>query len=100
MVRISAQRWTACLPAKKVKAPRVMKSPVSRTRSGARALTLVDDVLEEERLGVLVEVDVGDLGDAEAVEGTGQIRDGDGPLDDVDLVARDLAGVESECRRR
>ena len=50
-----------------------MKSPVRRTRSGARALMLVDDALEEEGLGVLVEVDVADLDDAVAVEGGGEI---------------------------
>ena len=49
------------------------KSPVRRTRSGARALTLLDDALEEVGLGVLVEVDVADLDDAVAVEGRGEV---------------------------
>src|SRR5260370_440804 len=46
--------------------------------------------------GVLVEVDVAELDDAIAVEGGGQIVDGDGAFDDVELVAGDLAGIESE----
>lgn len=55
-----------------------------------------DDALEEEGLGVLVEVDVAELNDAVAMEGGGEIRDGDGTLDDVDFVASDLSGVESQ----
>ena len=56
----------------------------------------VDDALEEEGLGVLVEVDVAELDDAIAVEGGGQIVDGDGALDDVEFVTGDFAGVESQ----
>ena len=41
LVMISAQRWAAWLPAMKVMEPWVTKSPVRRTRSGARALTLL-----------------------------------------------------------
>jgi hypothetical protein len=41
-------------------------------------------------------VDVAELDDAIAVEGGGQIVDGEGTLDDVELVTGDLAGVESE----
>ena len=55
----------------------------------------MDDALEEVRFRVLVEVDVADLDDSVAVEGRGQISDGDGAVDDVDLVASDLAGVKS-----
>jgi hypothetical protein len=54
-----------------------------------------DDAFEEEWLGVFVEVDVAELDDAVAVERGGEIVDGDGALDDVELVASDLAGIES-----
>lgn len=72
------------------------KVPRKENEVGGEGVDLVDDALEEERFGVLVEVDVADLGDAIAVEGTRQVCDGDGSLDDVDLVAGDFAGVESE----
>lgn len=63
---------------------------------GGEDVDVVDDTLEEVWLGVLVEVDVAYLNDAVAVEGGGEIGDGDGALDDVDLVASDFAGVEGE----
>jgi len=63
---------------------------------GGEGVDLVDDAFEEEGLGVLVEVDVAELDDAIAVKGGGQIGDADGALDDVELVAGELAGVESE----
>ena len=59
----------------------------------------MDDVLEEEGLGEFVEVDVGELNDAEAMEGLGEIGDANGGVDDIELMARDLAGVESEACR-
>ena len=55
---------------------------------------LVDDALEEEGFGELVEVDVADLHDAVAEQGCGQVGDADEAVGDVDLVAGDLAGVE------
>ena len=61
---------------------------------GGEGVHLLDDAFEEEGLGVLVEVDVADLDDAIAVEGGGQIVDGDGALDDVEFVAGNFAGVE------
>ncbi len=63
-----------------------------------QAVDLADDALEEERFGVLVEVDVAELNDAVAVEGCGEVRDGDGAVDDVDFVACDLSGVKSQSR--
>jgi hypothetical protein len=60
---------------------------------GCKAVDLVDDVFKEVGLGVLVEVNVTDLDDTVAMEGRGQISDGDGPVDDVNLVSSDLAGV-------
>ncbi len=62
---------------------------------GGDGVNSFDDVFEEEGLSVLVEVDVAELDDAIAVEGRGQIGDGDGALDDVDFVTGELAGVES-----
>ena len=62
---------------------------------GGEAVDLLDDALEEVGFGVLVEVDVADLDDAVAVEGRRQVSDGDDAVDDVDLVAGDLAGVQS-----
>lgn len=55
---------------------------------------MVDDTLEEEGFCVLVEVYIAYLDDTVAVEGDRQISDGEGAVDDVDLVARDLAGVQ------
>ena len=63
---------------------------------GGEGVDVADDAFEEEGFGVLVEVDVAELDDAVAVEGGGKICDGDGPVDDVDFVASDLAGVESQ----
>ena len=55
-----------------------------------------DDFAKEVRLGKLVEVNVTDLYDAVAVEGIGEIADGDGALYNVDLVAAYFAGVQGE----
>jgi len=57
---------------------------------------VVNNALEKEGLGVLIEVNVAELNDAIAVEGRGQIWDSDRTGDDVNLVAGDLAGVESQ----
>jgi len=65
---------------------------------GIQGVDLADDALEKERFGVLVEVDVAELNDAVAVEGGGEIRDGDGAVDDVHFVASDLSGVKSQSR--
>jgi len=63
---------------------------------GGEGVDAFDDAIDEVRLGVLVDVDVADLDDAVAVEGSGEVADGDGTLNDVDLVAGDFAGVEGE----
>jgi hypothetical protein len=63
---------------------------------GGEGVDVADDALEKEGLGKLVEVDVADLGDAEAVKGAGKIGDGEGAGDEVDLVAGDFTGVEGE----
>ena len=54
---------------------------------GSEFVNSVDDALEEEGFGELVEVDVAYLSDAVAVKRAGQIFDGDGAGDDVELVA-------------
>jgi hypothetical protein len=56
----------------------------------------VNDVFEKEGLGELVEVDIGDLNDSEAVEDRGKIADGDGVFDEVDLVSRDGPCVDGK----
>ena len=59
-----------------------------------------DDLLDEELLGVLLEVEVGELDDAEAFEGGWQIADVESGIRDFNLVPGDLVGVESKrgCR--
>ncbi len=64
---------------------------------GSEGVDFADDALEEERLGVLVEVNVAELHDAITVEGAGQVGDGDGAVDDIELVTSDLAGVEGHA---
>jgi len=54
---------------------------------------VVDDAFQEIGFGVLVEVDVAYLSDAIALEGWREVADRDGAVDDVCLVARELAGV-------
>jgi len=66
---------------------------------GLERVDVGDDAGDECGLGVLVEVDVGDLGDAEVAEGVGQVGDGDGAGEDADLVTGDLGGVEAEAGR-
>ena len=51
----------------------------------------VDDVLEKERLGELVEMNVAELDDAIAVEGIGKILDADGLMDRFEIMTRKLA---------
>ena len=58
---------------------------------GCEVIDLVDDALEEKGLCELVEVDVAELDDAIAVERVGQVFDGDGLLDGVEVMARNLA---------
>ena len=63
---------------------------------GVELVDDVDDALEEEGLGVLVEVDIAELGDAHAGKGAGQGGDGNGEVGDGELVAGDLAAVEGK----
>jgi len=63
---------------------------------GTEGIDLLYDAFKEKGFGVLVEVDVAELDDAIAMEGRGQIVDGDGALDDVEFVTGELAGVERQ----
>jgi len=65
---------------------------------GIQGVDLADDPLEEEGFCVFVEMDVAELNDAVAVEGGGEIRDGDGSMDDVHFVASDLSRVKGQSR--
>ncbi len=65
---------------------------------GIQGVDLADDPLEEEGLCVLVEMDVTELNDAVAVEGGGEISDGDGSVDDVHFVACNLPSVKGQSR--
>lgn len=55
-----------------------------------------DHVFEEVGFGVFVDVDVAELGDAQALKGGREAGENDGVLCGVDLVASDLAGVDGE----
>ena len=66
---------------------------------GGEAVDGVDDVLEEEGFGELVEVNVADLGDAIVTEGVRKICDAKGDVDGFEIVTRDFAGVKSEASR-
>jgi hypothetical protein len=64
---------------------------------GLELVDAVDGVLEEGGLGVLLEVDVAELGDAEAVEGVGEAGDVDVAVLEGELVAGDFGGVDGEA---
>ncbi len=70
---------------------------------GCELVDAVDDPAQERGLGVLVEVEVADLGDAEVLERGGEIGDGEILDDDAELVAGELTGIErhaSGCGKR
>ncbi len=58
---------------------------------GREFVDTVNDVLEEDRLGELVEVNIGDLGDAKTVKRPGKIADPNCSFDEIELVAGDLS---------
>ena len=62
------------------------------------AVDVPDDALEEEGLGVLVEVYVAELANAKVLEGRGEIADADAVVSDADLVPRHGSGVDGEPR--
>ncbi len=57
-------------------------------------------MLQKQGLGELVEMDVGDLNDAKAVEFIGQVRNTDRRLDLFDEMAGDLPGIKCQAGRR
>ena len=59
---------------------------------------MVDDAFEKEWLGELVEVDIADLRDAKAAEGAGEVGDGDGERNEIDLVAGNFPGIKRQTR--
>ena len=67
---------------------------------GIEVVDLVNQALQEEGFGVLLEVDVAHLDDAEVQEGVGQIADGEGDLGDFEFVASVGAGVGGEADAR
>src|ERR1700722_6532471 len=73
--------------------------PCEQNEIGCKGVDHADDVFKEVGFGVLVEMNVAELHDAIAMEGAGQVRDGDGAMNDVDLVAGNLACVEGHACR-
>ena len=65
---------------------------------GRKPVDLADHAAYKRWLGVLVEVDVADLGDAVVVEGVGQVGQRHVARDDADLMARELTGIQGESR--
>ena len=63
---------------------------------GLEGVDPCDDVFEKVLLGVLLQVDVRELDNAEAVKGGRQVADEEGGVGDLELVAADLVGVEGE----
>ena len=63
---------------------------------GGELVDAVDHLLEERGFGVLDEVDVAHLDDAEVDEGVGEVADGDGAVGDFDGVAAVGDAVEDE----
>jgi len=59
---------------------------------------LFDHALEEEGFGVLLQVDVAHLDDAEVLEGVGEVADGEGDLGDFEFVAGVGAGVGGDAK--
>lgn len=54
---------------------------------GLEGVGLPDDLFQEPGLGVLLQVDVADLDDAEVLEGIGKVGDGEGAVHDLELMS-------------
>lgn len=67
-------------------------------RIGAQAVDAVDGFTEKERLSELVQMDVTQLDDMEAVEGLGKIGQPNFGMGDLNDVARNFAGIERKPR--
>jgi hypothetical protein len=64
---------------------------------GSESIGLGDHAFEEEGFGVLLEVNVTHLDDAEALECVGEVADGEGAVGDLVLVAGMGSGVGGEA---
>ena len=67
---------------------------------GFERVDFVEDAAEKEVLGVLLEVNVRDLDEAEAVEGRRKMAQGEGALNDLELVPGPLVGVKGNGGNR
>ena len=72
------------------------KVPREQDHVCGKGIDMADDMFEEEWFGELVEVDIADLCDAEAMEGAGKIGDGEGAGDEIELVSGNFARVEGK----
>ncbi len=63
---------------------------------GLERVNLMDDAAQKEILGVLLEVDIGDLDEAKTIEGSGKIAQEESALDELNLMPGPLIGVESD----
>lgn len=59
---------------------------------------MVDGFTEKERLGELVQMNVTQLGDMEAIEGLRKVGKSNFGMGDLSGVARDFAGIERQTR--
>lgn len=69
-----------------------------KNRIGAQAVDVLDGFTEKVRLGELVQMNVTQLGDLEAVEGLGKIGQPNFGMGNLNNVARDFAGIECQTR--
>lgn len=60
-------------------------------------IDLGDHALKEVGLGVLLEVNIAHLDDAEALKGVREIADGDGAVGDLEFVACERGGIGGEA---
>lgn len=70
-----------------------------KDRIRAQAVDVIDGFTKKERFGKFVEMDIAQLGDAEAIEGRGKVGKTDLGVSNLDDVARDLAGVKRQPGR-
>jgi len=67
-----------------------------KNQVGLQLIDAIDHVAEEERLRVLVHVDVTELRDAHSIEDPGQACEGDLNLDDLKPMALNLTGINRQ----
>lgn len=84
------------------KGERAMGDEVAGQQNHVRGkvVDVVDDAFEEKGLSELVEMDIADLRDAEAIESTGEVGDSNSAGDEIDLMSGDFAGIKGQtcCR--